>query len=148
MHYLRNIEIKIKTKIKQTWGLTEIATQKFWSKRNPPVKVLMETNINISDDFFSHVHRSVNFTGSEGKFTWTPSWFILCTRHNEAYTSICLLKSFLYSIITSYQWHHEEEYLFVFHNSMTTYTNKYIYVPIHWHMYILVCVCCHGIVNK
>ena len=38
MHYLRNIEIRIKTKIKQTWGLTEIATLKFWSKRNPPVK--------------------------------------------------------------------------------------------------------------
>ena len=29
MHYLRNIEIKIKTKIKQTLGLTEIATLKF-----------------------------------------------------------------------------------------------------------------------
>ena len=38
MHYLRNIEIKIKTKIKQTWGLTEIATLKFWSKKNPPFK--------------------------------------------------------------------------------------------------------------
>ena len=37
-HYLRNREIKIKTKIKQTRGLTEIATLKFWSKRNPPVK--------------------------------------------------------------------------------------------------------------
>ena len=38
MHNLRNIEIKIKTKIKQTWGLTEIATLKFRSKRNLPVK--------------------------------------------------------------------------------------------------------------
>ena len=38
MHYLRNIEIKIKTKIKQTRGLTEIATLKIRSKRNSPVK--------------------------------------------------------------------------------------------------------------
>ena len=38
MHYLRNIEIRIKTIIKQTLGLTEIATLKFRSKRNPPVK--------------------------------------------------------------------------------------------------------------
>ena len=38
MHYLRNIEIKIKTKIKQIWGLTEIAKLKFRSQRNPPVK--------------------------------------------------------------------------------------------------------------
>ena len=38
MHYLRNIEIKTKTKIKQIWGLTEIATLKFSSKRNEPVK--------------------------------------------------------------------------------------------------------------
>ena len=38
MHYLRNIEIRIKTKIRQTLGLTEIATLKFRSKRNPPVK--------------------------------------------------------------------------------------------------------------
>ena len=37
MHYFRNIEIRIKTKIKQTWGLTEIATLKFRSKGNPPV---------------------------------------------------------------------------------------------------------------
>ena len=33
MHYLSNKEIKIKTKIKQTQGLTEIATLKFWSKK-------------------------------------------------------------------------------------------------------------------
>ena len=33
MHYLRNIEIRIKTKIKQTQRLTEIATLKFRSKR-------------------------------------------------------------------------------------------------------------------
>ena len=34
MHYLRNIEIRIKTKIKQAGGLTEIAKLKFRSKRN------------------------------------------------------------------------------------------------------------------
>ena len=37
-YYLRNIEIRIKTKIKQTRGLTEIATLKFRSKRNPSFK--------------------------------------------------------------------------------------------------------------
>ena len=41
------------------------------------------------------------------------------------------------------------------HNFMTAYTYKYIHVPngldvrpINWHMYIIVCICCHEIVNK
>ena len=38
VHYLRNIEIKFKSKIKQTRGLKRIATMKIRSKRNPPVK--------------------------------------------------------------------------------------------------------------
>ena len=38
MHYLRNIGIKIKSKIKQTRGLTEIAALKIRSKRNPSAK--------------------------------------------------------------------------------------------------------------
>ena len=38
MHYLRNIELKIKSKIRQTCGLTEVATLKIRSKRKPPVK--------------------------------------------------------------------------------------------------------------
>ena len=38
MHYLRNIESKIKTKIKQTWGLTDIAMMKYRSIRPLPVK--------------------------------------------------------------------------------------------------------------
>ena len=33
VHYLRNTEIKIKSNIKQTWGLTEIATLKIRKKK-------------------------------------------------------------------------------------------------------------------
>ena len=54
VHYLRNIEIKIKSKIKQTWGLTEISTLKIRNKRNPiDWNIRQNGNWNFRDMRFS-----------------------------------------------------------------------------------------------
>ena len=53
------------------------------------VNVLIEMNVNINNELnFSDVYRSVNYTGSLAKFTWTPLGFIHCTRPNVVYISI------------------------------------------------------------